>query len=305
MSTTAPRRAASPARSPAASNLPFAKADIVLDAVPTPAEIDHALARLEMAAREHGIAVGYANALPATIARIAAWAKAVEEPRLRAGADHHGGGEGEVVVMSFRARARKTTDALLESLPYRPCAGMMVLNRAGLVFVGRRTSGPEHIDATHVWQMPQGGIDEDEDPYKAALRELYEETNIRSVEKLGEIADWLAYDIPRDIVGAAWGGKYRGQKQKWYALRFTGDDSEIDIANPAGGHEPEFIDWRWVDDERTARPGRAVQAADLRAGGEEFAKFAASSAVARWAGFRRQRFSASPCRSDAGRPVLK
>jgi putative (di)nucleoside polyphosphate hydrolase len=133
-----------------------------------------------------------------------------------------------------------------ESLPYRPCAGMMVLNRDGLVFVGRRSSGPEHIDATHVWQMPQGGIDENEDPYQAALRELYEETNIRSVEKLGEIAEWLAYDIPRDIVGEAWGGKYRGQKQKWYALRFTGNDREIDIANPGGKHDAEFIAWRWV-----------------------------------------------------------
>jgi putative (di)nucleoside polyphosphate hydrolase len=133
-----------------------------------------------------------------------------------------------------------------ESLPYRPCAGMMVLNRDGLVFIGRRSSGPEHIDATHVWQMPQGGIDENEEPYRAALRELHEETNIRSVEKLGEIAEWLVYDIPRDIVGQAWGGKYRGQKQKWYAMRFTGDDSEIDIAHPASGHEPEFIAWRWV-----------------------------------------------------------
>jgi putative (di)nucleoside polyphosphate hydrolase len=133
-----------------------------------------------------------------------------------------------------------------ESLPYRPCAGMMVINRDGLVFIGRRSSGPEHIDATHVWQMPQGGIDEDEDPYAAALRELNEETNIRSVDKLGEIAEWLAYDIPRDIVGQAWGGKYRGQKQKWYALRFTGEDTEIDIAHLPGGHEPEFIDWRWV-----------------------------------------------------------
>ncbi len=134
-----------------------------------------------------------------------------------------------------------------ESLPYRPCAGMMVLNRDGLVFVGRRSSGPEHIDATHVWQMPQGGIDDDEGPYKAALRELREETNISSAEKLGEIAEWLAYDIPRDIVGQAWGGKYRGQKQKWYALRFTGDESEIDIEHPTGGHEPEFIAWRWVE----------------------------------------------------------
>ncbi len=135
-----------------------------------------------------------------------------------------------------------------ESLPYRPCAGIMVLNRDGLVFVGRRASGPEHIDPTHVWQMPQGGIDPGEDPYPAALRELHEETNIRSVERLGEMPDWLAYDIPRDIVGEAWGGKYRGQTQKWYALRFTGDDSEIDIATPGGGaHEPEFIAWRWVD----------------------------------------------------------
>jgi len=133
-----------------------------------------------------------------------------------------------------------------ESLPYRPCAGMMVLNRAGLVFIGRRSSGPEHIDATHVWQMPQGGIDRGEDPYNGALRELYEETNISSVEKLGEIAEWLVYDLPREIVGQAWKGKFRGQKQKWYALRFTGPESEINIAHPAGGHKPEFIDWCWV-----------------------------------------------------------
>ena len=133
-----------------------------------------------------------------------------------------------------------------ESLPYRPCAGMMVLNAQGLVFIGRRSSGPEHIDLTHVWQMPQGGIDEDEDAYQAALRELYEETNIRSVTKLGEIAEWLAYDIPRDIVGQAWGGKYRGQKQRWFALRFTGDDSEIDIDAPGDDHEHEFSEWRWA-----------------------------------------------------------
>ncbi len=119
-----------------------------------------------------------------------------------------------------------------------------MLNRQGLVFVGRRIEGPEHVDKVHAWQMPQGGVDKGEDPWKAALRELYEETNIRSVEKLGEIGEWLAYDIPRDIVGEAWGGKYRGQTQKWYALRFTGDDSEIDIAAP-GGHKPEFAEWRW------------------------------------------------------------
>jgi putative (di)nucleoside polyphosphate hydrolase len=135
-----------------------------------------------------------------------------------------------------------------ESLPYRPCAGITVFNRDGLVFAGRRTDGPEHTDTTHVWQMPQGGIDENEDPYAAALRELYEETNIRSVEKLGEVPEWLTYDIPREILSNAWQGKYRGQKQKWYALRFTGDDSEIDVANPGGGHhKAEFLDWRWVD----------------------------------------------------------
>ena len=134
-----------------------------------------------------------------------------------------------------------------ESLPYRPCAGIMVLNAQGLVFVGRRAGGPEHVDRDHVWQMPQGGIDEGEDSYKAALRELYEETNITSVEKLGEMPGWLAYDIPREIIGEAWGGKYKGQKQKWYALRFTGEDREINITAPGGGHHtPEFIDWRWV-----------------------------------------------------------
>jgi len=144
----------------------------------------------------------------------------------------------------------------VDSLPYRPCAGMMVINRAGLVFIGRRTSGPEHMDMKNDWQMPQGGIDEGEDTYKAALRELYEETNIKSVEKIGEIADWLYYDIPRDLVGQAWSGKYRGQKQKWYALRFTGEEREIDIAHPAGGHEPEFVDWRW--EKMGALPGIVV-----------------------------------------------
>jgi putative (di)nucleoside polyphosphate hydrolase len=132
-----------------------------------------------------------------------------------------------------------------EDLPYRPCAGLMVLNRDGLAFIGRRIDGPEHVDATHVWQMPQGGIDPGEEPYPAALRELYEETNIRSIERLGELPEWLTYDIPREIVGQAWNGKYRGQTQKWYALRFTGDESEIDIAHPAGGHKPEFVEWRW------------------------------------------------------------
>ena len=138
-----------------------------------------------------------------------------------------------------------STMTRFEDLPYRPCVGLTVLNRHGLVFIGRRIDGPEHVDMTHVWQMPQGGLDPGEDPYECALRELYEETNIRSVERLATIDDWLTYDIPREIVGQAWKGKYRGQTQKWFALRFTGDDGEIDVAHPAGGHKPEFVEWRW------------------------------------------------------------
>jgi putative (di)nucleoside polyphosphate hydrolase len=132
-----------------------------------------------------------------------------------------------------------------EQLPYRPCVGLTVLNRQGLAFIGRRIGGPEHTDETHVWQMPQGGIDAGEDPWPAALRELAEETNITSVQRLGEIAKWLTYDIPRELAGKAWDGKYRGQTQKWFALRFTGQGSEIDIAHPAGGHKAEFVEWRW------------------------------------------------------------
>lgn len=132
-----------------------------------------------------------------------------------------------------------------EHLPYRPCVGTMVLNREGRVFVGRRTGGPEQVDQVHAWQMPQGGLDPGEDPFPAALRELCEETNIRSVELIAEMRDWVAYDLPPELVPNAWNGRYRGQKQKWYALRFTGGESEIDIACP-GGHEPEFVEWRWA-----------------------------------------------------------
>jgi putative (di)nucleoside polyphosphate hydrolase len=132
-----------------------------------------------------------------------------------------------------------------EDLPYRPCVGVVLFNRAGLVFVGRRIGGPEHVDPTHVWQMPQGGIDPGEEPWPAALRELREETNVRSVERAGEIAEWLNYDIPRDIAGLAWKGQYRGQMQKWFAIRFLGADSEIDVANPDGTQAAEFAAWRW------------------------------------------------------------
>ncbi len=132
-----------------------------------------------------------------------------------------------------------------EDLPFRPCVGVMVLNRDGLAFIGRRVGGPEHVDIAHAWQMPQGGIDPGEEPWPAAVRELREETNIRSVERIAEIAEWLRYDIPREIVGQAWKGKYRGQTQKWFAVRFTGAESEIDVEQPDGAHEQEFAAWRW------------------------------------------------------------
>jgi putative (di)nucleoside polyphosphate hydrolase len=135
----------------------------------------------------------------------------------------------------------------MDGLPYRPCVGTMVFNGEGRVFVGRRTSGPEQLDADiqHSWQMPQGGIDPGEDPLRAALRELREETNITSVTLLGESRDWFTYDLPPALIGKAWGGRFRGQRQKWYALRFTGSDAEIDVAHPFGDHA-EFVAWRWA-----------------------------------------------------------
>jgi len=132
-----------------------------------------------------------------------------------------------------------------DDLPYRQCVGMMLINPAGLVFIGRRAGGVEHAADRFVWQMPQGGVDDGEDTWAAATRELYEETSARSVEKLGEISEWLTYDIPRTVAGRAWKGRYRGQRQKWYAIRFTGSDSEINVENPGGGHKPEFVGWRW------------------------------------------------------------
>ena len=133
--------------------------------------------------------------------------------------------------------------------PYRPCVGVMLVNERGLVFIGRRRNKrqPEHVAPGHEWQMPQGGIDPGEQPYAAALRELHEETNVRSVELIAEAPDWYSYDLPQDVAKKAWRGGYRGQTQKWYALRFTGAESEIDIHDPGPGHKPEFDAWRWED----------------------------------------------------------
>lgn len=125
-------------------------------------------------------------------------------------------------------------------LPYRPCVGLVILNRDGLIFAGRRID-----NQAEAWQMPQGGIDEGETPREAALRELGEETGLRPehVEILSESADWIPYDLPEPLMGKLWGGRYRGQTQKWFIARLTAPDSAIDIET----EEPEFSEWRWMD----------------------------------------------------------
>lgn len=125
------------------------------------------------------------------------------------------------------------------SLPYRPCVGVVLINPHGLIFTGNRKDSP-----VAAWQMPQGGIDEGEKPRTAALRELWEETGITDdlVEFVAKSPDWLTYDLPPELLGKVWGGKYRGQKQRWFLFRYLGRDDQVNIAT----EHPEFDRWQWT-----------------------------------------------------------
>ena len=126
----------------------------------------------------------------------------------------------------------------LDNLPLRDGVGIVVLNKSNKIFVGKRIDNPKNF-----WQMPQGGIDPGEEYLSAALRELKEETGIESVDLIKEIDELLTYELPQNLLGIIWKGKYRGQKQKWFIMRFNGNDKEINLNT----HKPEFMDWKWID----------------------------------------------------------
>ena len=126
----------------------------------------------------------------------------------------------------------------LYNLPLRDGVGIVVLNKSNKVFVGKRIDNPKNF-----WQMPQGGIDPGENYLSAALRELEEETGIKNVKLIKEIDELLTYELPPKLLGIIWKGKYRGQKQKWFIMKFNGNDEEINLRT----HKPEFMDWKWID----------------------------------------------------------
>ncbi len=125
-----------------------------------------------------------------------------------------------------------------KDLPLRSGVGIVLLNNQNKVFVAKRIDNPKNF-----WQMPQGGIDEGEDPLKAAFRELKEETSIKNAELIKELDGTITYELPDSLLGIIWKGKYRGQKQKWFLMRFIGKDSEININTS----NPEFLDWKWIE----------------------------------------------------------
>ena len=127
------------------------------------------------------------------------------------------------------------------NLPLRNGVGIVLLNKENKVFVAKRIDNPKNY-----WQMPQGGIDGNEDYLSAALRELEEETSIKSVELLKEIDEFITYELPKDLLGIIWKGKYKGQKQKWFVMRFTGQDQEINLKTK----KPEFLEWKWVNPDK-------------------------------------------------------
>lgn len=139
--------------------------------------------------------------------------------------------------------ATLTDNTTPHELPYRQCVGILLLNKDGLVWTGRRLPKWTGDKSAFVWQMPQGGLLKGEAPAEAAYRELREETGVTSAEIVAEIPEWLSYDLPEPLLGVALKGKYRGQRQRWFAMRFWGDDSEIDIRPRTG--KAEFDRWRW------------------------------------------------------------
>ena len=166
----------------------------------------------------------------------------------------------------------------LASLPYRSNVGIALFNRAGLVFAGRAIgSGPEIVNRDHAWQMPQGGIAPDEELVAAARRELFEETNVTSVQPLAVTPDWWTYDFPAYHGQPHRLSAFRGQRQRWVALRFAGDDREIDVLHPPDGHKAEFTAWDWFPLWELPRLVMPYKAAVYRQVADAFDQYAARS----------------------------